>query len=73
METTRLKYLSNDSGITPMSDLVCEIWLFQVKVSAESGIWNSFGYVIFLSNLMMESGNVVCIKVVDNFLRFPTI
>jgi len=36
---TRLNYLSNSSGITPIADLVREISLFQVKVTAQSGIW----------------------------------
>ena len=71
--TTRLKYLSNSSGITPISDLVREISLFQVKVSAQSGTWEQFGCILFLSNLTTESGNVVWIKVVDDFLRFPTL
>jgi len=39
---TRLNYLSNASGITPISDPVCEISLFQVKVTAQSGIWEQF-------------------------------
>ena len=42
MGTTRLKHLSNASGITPISDLVREISLFQVKVFVQSGIWEQF-------------------------------
>ena len=42
MGTTRLKHISNASRITPISDLVREISLFQVKVSAQSGIWKQF-------------------------------
>ena len=38
VEITRLNYLSNASGITSISDLVREISLFQVKVTAQSGI-----------------------------------
>ena len=59
MGTTRLKHLSNASRITPISDLVREISLFQVKVSAQSGTWEQFGCILFLSNLTTESGNVV--------------
>ena len=42
MGITRLNYPSNASGITPISDPVCEISLFQVKVTAQSGIWEQF-------------------------------
>ena len=42
MGTTRLKYLSNASRITPIADLVREVSLFQVKVSAQSEIWEQF-------------------------------
>ena len=59
MGITRLKYLSTASRITPISDPVCEISLFQDKVSVKSGIWNSFGCILFLSNLTTESGNEV--------------
>ena len=59
MGITRLNYLSNASGITPISDLVREISLFQVKVSVQSGIWDIFGCVVFLSHLTTESRNIV--------------
>ena len=46
---------------------------FKLKLlhSLESG--NSFGCILFLSNLTTESGKVVWIKVVENFVSFPTI
>ena len=59
MGMTRLNYLSNASGITLISDLVYEISLIQDKVSVQSGIWEQFGCILFLSNLTTESGNVV--------------
>ena len=59
MGITRRNYLSNASGITLISDLVREISLFQVKVSAQSGTWEQFGCILFLSNLTTESGKVV--------------
>jgi len=42
MGITRLNYFSNASGITPISDLVREISLFQVEVTAQPGIWEQF-------------------------------
>jgi len=38
-----------------------------------SGIWTSFGYSLFEVNISIEFGNVIYRKVVDNFLRFPTV
>ena len=42
MGVTRFKYLSNAFRITLISDLVREISLFQVKVTAQSGTWEQF-------------------------------
>ena len=69
---TRLNYLSNASRITPISDLVREISLFQVKVTAQSGIWEQFQfYPVFeqSNDRIWESGlNKSC----RNFVSFPT-
>ena len=47
-----------------------ELGPLQVEVSALSGSLNSFGCVLFLTNLTSESGKVVCTKVVENFISF---
>ena len=73
MGITRLNYLSNASGITPYLIWSLRYLCFKLKLlhSLESG--NSFGCILFLSNLTTESGKVVWIKVVENFVSFPTI
>ena len=47
-----------------------ELGPLQVEVSALSGSLNSFGCVLFLTNLTLESGKVVYTKVVENFISF---
>ena len=59
VKISRLLYLSNVSGITSISALVCEILLSQVDVSVQTRTQKSFGLALFLTMCMSESVKVI--------------
>ena len=58
VEISRLLYLSNFSGITSISIQVCEIWLPQVDVPAQTGTQNRFSLALFFTMYIPESVKV---------------
>jgi hypothetical protein len=73
IETTRLQYLPNASGITFIAFMVWEIQKSQGVTSALTEAWNSFCCTLFLTKLAAESEKVFYKEVVGNFVRFPTV
>ena len=47
-----------------------ELGPLQVEVAALSGSRSNFACALLMSNLIAESGKVVYMKVVENFIRF---
>jgi len=59
--------------MTLLSIISCELWLFKVEVSAQSGILEQFWLCPVLTSSMTESVNMVQMKVVDNSFIFRTV